>query len=141
MSPVLDPNSVPEVSSEERLSRFVLSRSHFRPSDGTVKPDAFIPSPYVELSLTRHLDATAAEVWAVGQGIATIIGKTLYARAELDAGVFVEVGLTVVPQVVEGNPNHVGAVGWPAEKSAQKLKAIILSNAATLVMNEIESDQ
>ena len=31
------------IDSNERLSRFVLSRSEFRPSDQTVKPKAFVP--------------------------------------------------------------------------------------------------
>jgi hypothetical protein len=124
---VIDPANVPEVLPEEVLSRFVLSRSHFRPSDNTVKPDAFIPSPHVELSLTRHLDATFEEVWTVGKGVAEASHKTLYGRAEIIAAEFTTVGLTVVKAPINGNPNHADAIGWPTEKSAQKLKAIQLA--------------
>ena len=135
---MLDPDRVPEVQPEELLSRYVLSRSHYRPSDDTVKPEAFIPSPHVELSLTRHLQATSAEVWDIGCGVAGLSQKTLYGRAEIITAEFTTVGLTVVKAPIIGNPNHVDAVGWPTEKSAQKLKAIQLAMKARFVRPPIE---
>lgn len=51
---MIDPANVPEVGPDEALARFVLHGSHIRRSNQTVKPDAFIPHPYRDLSVTRH---------------------------------------------------------------------------------------
>ena len=63
---MIDPAHVPDVAAEELLARYVLQGSHVRNSNQTVKPDAFIPHPYSDLSVTRHLQATADEIWAAG---------------------------------------------------------------------------
>ncbi len=79
---MIDPADVPPVDGDKLLARFVLQRSHVR-ADQTVKPDAFIPHPHHELSVTRHRSATPAEIWMAGQAVADVRAKTLYGRADV----------------------------------------------------------
>jgi len=68
---MLDPSNIPEVSPQETLTRYVTSRNHFRKDSQTVKPDAFIPHPHSELSLTRLLHLSDEEIWSIGNDVAT----------------------------------------------------------------------
>jgi len=126
---MIDPANVPEVGAEETVARFVLQSSHIRRSSMTVKPDAFMPHPYVELSVTRHLLATEGELWSVGEGIASVSGKTLYGRGDIAVDACSLQKLTVLADPVDDNPNHAHVAGWPADKPLQK--AIAQEIAAT----------
>ena len=71
------------VTSDEQLARFILSSNWIRKSDQTVKPDAFIPHPYPDLSVTRHKSLTEQQLWQIGQVIADSRPATLYGRADI----------------------------------------------------------
>jgi hypothetical protein len=126
---MIDSANVPEVAAEESLARYVLQSSHVRRSNKTVKPDAFMPHPHVDLSVTRHRMATEAELWSVGVGVATVTGKILYGRGDIQAHVCLVQKLSVRADPVEGNPNHASVTSWPADKPLQK--AIAQEVAAT----------
>jgi hypothetical protein len=118
------------VETNERLARFILTRSHFRP-DRTVKQDAFIPYPYPDLSVTRHLQLSEAALWQIGRDVARPTGKTLYGRADVEAAVFLRQELRVIADpIFPENPNHANVTGWPAEKPAQKIIAQRIAAAA-----------
>lgn len=116
------------VASDERLARFILQRSHLR-QDWTVKPDAFIPHPRHELSVTRHLHLSEHELWYIAQRVARQTGKTLQGRADVRASDFERQTLRVVAAPVLENPNHANVSGWPLEKSAQKAIAQEIAHA------------
>lgn len=127
---MIDPASVPPVKSHELLARFVLYRGHIRSSAGTLKPDAFVPHPYMELSVTRLLRATDDELWAVGRAVASVQSKTLHGRGDIAAFDCEQQGLSMQPDPVDGNPNHANVTGWPQAKPeqktiAQKLAAVV----------------
>lgn len=105
--------------SDEKLARFILHRSHLR-SDRTVKPDAFIPFPYPDLSVTRHVQLSEAELWNIGRDVAWQTGKTLRGRADMHAFIFKQHKLRVIAAPTVTNPNHANVIEWPSEKSAQK---------------------
>jgi hypothetical protein len=137
---MIDPSHVPEVTADEVVARFIVSSNEFRSSDGTVKPDAFIPRPYVELSVTRHRDATDDEIWAVGQNVAEVRRKALKGRADVAVQAFIDQALTVRADAVRNdprlidNPNHALVLGWPADDYArQKSIAQEISVAAKFV--------
>jgi hypothetical protein len=130
---MIDPAQVPPVAADEPVSRYVTQSKQFRPSDGTVKPDAFIPHPHLALSVTRHLQATEEEVWAVGAAVAAGQGKTLYGRAVVTVSDCQSQKLDVMAVPVEGNPNHADVVGWPAAKQDQKAIALVLAAAASFL--------
>jgi hypothetical protein len=115
---MIDPEKVPPVADTELLARYVTQSGQFRISNNTVKPDLFMPHPYQELSLTRHQDATEAEIWKVGVEVAST--RTLYGRADIQASKCKIDSLQVMAKPLLNNPNHVDIEGWPSEKQEQK---------------------
>lgn len=132
---MLDPANVPEVGLDELLSRFILTRQYVNQHTKQLKPAAFVPHPYEELSVTRDREATDAEIWSVGQGIAALLQKTLHGRGEVLAATYVQQKLKTIADPVEGNPNHVNITNWPsaADKPAQKLIAQEIAAVARFV--------
>ena len=126
------------VESSELLARFVLNRIHVR-QDGTLRPNAFIPYPYPDLSVTRHLQLAEAALWEVGKRVACQTGKTLYGRADVCSSVFESQGLHVEAAPVPENRNHANVVGWPIEKPAQKSIAQEIAAVAGKI-REVPSD-
>jgi hypothetical protein len=127
---MIDPKNVPEVTQEEMLARFIFQSSHIRPSDGTVRPNAFMPPPNLRCSVTRHLQATQAEIWSVAKDLAVQRGVTLYGRADIGAVNCVLQGLAVRKDPITGNPNHANITDWPDDKPKQKMIALELAAAS-----------
>ena len=114
-----DEETAKSVSPDELLARFSLYKSHLR-QDWTVKPDAFIPHPWPELSVTRHLLLLENELWMIGWIVARQTARTLHGRADFPAAVVQQHKLQVVAAPVPDNPNHANITGWPPDKPAQK---------------------
>ena len=130
---MIDAGNVPAVAADEALARYVMQSSHIRRSSQTLKPDAFIPHPHRDLSVTRHLAATDDEVWSLGQQVAVTTGKTLHGRGDIRAAICLAQRLVVKAAPTESNPNHADVSGWPADKPAQKIIAQEISATAVLV--------
>jgi hypothetical protein len=126
---MIDPAHVPDVDANEIVARYVLYRSHVR-ANHTVKPDAFIPHPHRNLSVTRHYLAAEAELWRVGEKVASERGLKLHGRADLAVAVIQSQKLETVADPIDGNPNHANVKHWPAEKPRQKLIAAELAGAS-----------
>jgi hypothetical protein len=110
---------VPEVADDEKLARYVYSKRHIR-EDQTVRPDAFIPHPYPDLSVNRHRDQDEPAIWRIGTLIGEERAAPLLGRADVVAGKLRQLTLDVKPAPDPGNPNHANVVGWPIEKPRQK---------------------
>lgn len=121
------------VADQELLARFVLFRRHIRTSDQTVKPEAFIPYPRPELSVTRHLGLAEAELWELGQAVADQRAITLHGRADVRASTVRRQSLRIEP--TPEPRNHANITGWPADKSAQKVIALEIAAASKYVPN------
>ncbi|MGH8728206.1 MAG: hypothetical protein ACREV9_08630 [Burkholderiales bacterium] len=123
------------IASNEQLARFILFSKWIRSSEPvkTVKPDAFIPHPYPDLSVTRHKNLSEQKLWRIGQDIASARPATLYGRADIRAAEVRRQSLHVEPQPVANNPNHASVIGWPADKPAQKIIAQELAAKANFV--------
>lgn len=120
------------VDSDEYLARFIIFSKWIRNSDKTVKPDAFIPHPYVELSVTRHSrpkNLSKTELWAIGERVALSRKPpaTLYGRADIQTEPVRRQNLEVIPNQIEWNPNHANIIRWPSDKALQKSIAQQLS--------------
>ncbi len=111
------------VADEEYLARFILFSNWIRNSDQTVKPDAFIPYPHPDLSVTRHLYLSEEAIWEIGQGVANTRQKTLYGRADFYAAAAQKQLLKIESAPAPNNPNHANIIGWPVGKPAQKIIA------------------
>ena len=120
------------VADAEWLARYLLRREYVR-SDGSLRPDPFMPYKQVELSVTRHLGLDERELWEAGQSVAAATATTLHGRADVQAVVFVKQRLPVVQRPLAGNLNHADVVGWPADKPAQKEIALLIAREATFV--------
>lgn len=128
---MIDPSQVPAVGDEEIVARYVLQSSHVRRSDRSLKPDAFMPHPHADLSVTRHYRATEDELWLVGESVALKRGRTLYGRGDFAAASCRAVGLGVEAAPLPDNPNHANVLGWPVEKPLQKIMAQQIAAVAT----------
>lgn len=128
---MIDPEKVLPVEDSELLARYVTQSGQFRPSDHTVKPDLFMPHPRSELSVTRHLNATEEEIWAVGIDVSTALSRTLYGRADIQASDCRIDSLRVVEKPLANNPNHADVEGWPLQKQDQKAIALKLAASAS----------
>jgi len=138
---MIDPQNVPEIEPDEELARFIFSSRHLRTSDNTIKPDAFLPPPDAELSVTRHRDASESELWSAGRAVAESRQRTLYGRGDVVADVFLERGLELHADPIIGhanlpdNPNHANVTGWPTDDRArQLLLALEIAAQANLVL-------
>ncbi len=122
---------LPAVTDDELLARFVLFSGWLRKSSQTVKPDAFTPYPYPDLSVTRHVALTAEELWQIGEAVADARPAKLYGRADIQAGRVRQQSLKIVP--TQAPRNHANITGWPSDKPAQKTIAQELAAAARFV--------
>jgi hypothetical protein len=105
------------ISDDEQLARFVVYSKWVR-ADQTVRPDAFIPHPYPDLSVTRHAGISEIELWQLGQAVAEARPATLYGRADVGSGIVTGLSLRIIPS--EPPRNHANIRGWPLEKARQK---------------------
>ncbi len=123
------------IAPEEARARFLISSRFFSRGSNRVKADAFIPHPFLELSVFRTHGLAEAEVWSIGDSVARPQGRTLYGRAEVLAEAVVKLGFGVVP--AEPPPLHAHITGWPADdRGAQRIRAVELPAAARLVFRE-----
>lgn len=133
-----DGGNLPPVDPNEWIARFIHYQRYIR-QDRTVRPDAFIPYPWPDLSVTRHLQLTQTELWKIGQDVAREVGKTLHGRADVQAFVFQRQELRVVAAPLLENPNHANVVGWPVEKPAQKIIAQQIAAAAGKALQVLQN--
>jgi hypothetical protein len=117
----------------ELLVRYVTSRRHYRPIDSTVKPEAFTPDPYTELSVTKKNELTDDQLWAIGQDIVQESGppKSLHGRSEFDLTAVRDFVLPIKPDPTPKNPHHMVIYGWPVGKPAQKIHALKIAEVAS----------
>lgn len=126
--------SVTTITDNEQLARFVLHKDLIR-QDDTVRPAAFIPYRYVELSVTRHIGLSDLQIWDLGKGVAIKQNKKLYGRADVLAANVRKIKLEAVPDPIPENPNHAEIWGWPADKPSQMSFAQQLAAESKYVVN------
>lgn len=125
---MMPPSQVLPVSTDEDVARFATQSGQFRPSDGTAKPDLFMPNVQGETSVMRLRDATESDVWAIGRTVAEGTNRSLYGRADVGVYACAALNLRVVASPQPNHPNHADITGWPEPKPdrksiAQKLAA------------------
>ncbi len=111
-----------QVDDGELLARFILFKRHVRRSDNTVRPEALIPAPKTQLSVTRHRGFTDEQLWEAGCGVAQIRqtqvpGAGLHGRIDVLAMDARSLDLQVNPD--EPPANHANIEQWPADEAAQ----------------------
>lgn len=119
-----DSGPLAEVSVEpgEMLSHY-LFRSEIR-ADNSLKPDAIMPHPHEDLSVTRHKNLTEDQIWDCATIVAGKQNRRLFGRADFLADSLPK-PLLVKPD--EPPCNHAGIFGWPSERSDQMAKALLFA--------------
>ena len=114
------------VAEQEKLSRFIFSRSHFSSTKGEVKFGAFIPPKgSKDLSVYRTSTLDDEAIWEIGL---TNVQKErrLKARANLLAKVVFDIGLEVVSET-SSHELHANITPWPDDEVERKSIATELS--------------
>ncbi|HEX7723196.1 MAG TPA: hypothetical protein VF397_13615 [Pyrinomonadaceae bacterium] len=123
-------NDPSPISDHEVLARFITQRNHIR-GDNSLKPNAFIPHPWPNLSVTRHIGLAEAELWKIGQEVANTRPATLYGRADVTVDAITSQSLNIVPTATPRN--HANVTGWPPDKPSQKIIAQEIAAVAFFV--------
>ncbi len=122
---------VEPVTSSEVLSRFIMQTNWFSLSNNRVKYAAFMPNPKNgQTSVFRISGISDREVWEIGhREVGLKRDKPILGRADIAASCVLTKGLDVVPS--EPPVRHANIVGWPEEKSEQRLVALELAADST----------
>ncbi|MFQ5779358.1 MAG: hypothetical protein ACE5HN_01070 [Nitrospiria bacterium] len=116
----------------EVLTRYVLDRNSYKPSEVRVKHNAFMPPSSLRLSVYRSSELSENTIWELGdRNVAAPRSKPLIGRADILALAVLDADeeLKVEPDPTP-HPRHANIAGWPAQKDKQKLIAIKLANNA-----------
>lgn len=120
-----------QLKPEEDISRYILNKSCFSSQNRRVKYSAFLPASNGETSVFRITGLLDYEIWEIGhREVAQKRGKPLLGRADISALHVLEEGLRMKPD--NNPPRHANIIGWPEEKSGQKLIAMELAANAQL---------
>ena len=118
---------MPPLDSLEILSRFILQTNWFSSSENRVKYAAFLPDKNGETSVFRTSGITNNEIWEIGDCEVSIKrGKPILGRADIGINNVISKDLEVVPR--EPPLRHANIIGWPDERSKQKIIAIELAS-------------
>ena len=119
------------VPPDEKLTRFIFSKSHFSKKNQTGKFGAFMPPPdSKDLSVFRISSISDSEVWRIGvEGVQG--SRTLKARADLLAEVVYENHLTIIPDTVF-HKLHANITPFPLDRIARQIIATKLADASKL---------
>ncbi len=111
------------------LARFLLQSSWIR-AEGTIKPDAFMPPPSLELSVTQCEGPEQAVNWHRGQQVAATRQRTLYGAALITARAVRTVEpLDAVQAPLDEDPLHGHVINWPPSSAKERQKELALELA------------
>jgi hypothetical protein len=116
------------------LNRFLTHKKQF--SATRVKQGAFLPPQNLKLSVFFTEGLSGEQIWALGE---RCVAAKVYGRAELAITAVSEIGLKID---LDNKPSrHGNIIGWPAQKSAQKLCALKLAEKSELVIKSKQSEE
>ena len=122
------------VDKNERLSRFLSSRSHYSSQKREVKFGAFIgPKDSQDLSIFRTSTLSETAIWSIGENALRKSSRGLKARADLLAECVFDIGLEVVPETSD-HPRHANIRPFPVEREQRQSIARELALKSTLVV-------
>jgi len=122
------------LKAEEPLSRCIFSRDYFNPAKGLVKPKAFAPPSDLKTSVCRIAALAETDVWFRAERVGVESGRTLLARADLNAAQVARARLVVQP--TWWPIRHANLAGWPFDKGERLSIAQSLAQHASLHVKE-----
>lgn len=120
------------VSSDESVTRFSYDSDKIF-QNGSVKPAAFLPTPdktsgRLETSICRMKDCSEERIWHLAKTQRQ--DKTVKGRADHSVQSVLDAGLECIASPVKDFPEHAVLLGWPVDKPACKVIAMMLSKAS-----------
>lgn len=120
-----------QIKPGENLTRYILRKDHFSTQQKRVKYVVFMPAPNGETSVFRISHLSGDEIWEIGNcKVAQKRELPLLGRADILASCVLNMNLNLIPD--NNPPRHANIVGWPSEKSEQKLIAMELAENSQL---------
>jgi hypothetical protein len=108
---------------------------HYSSKNRLVKPGAFDPAPYTELSVGHTTALTVAEIWALGETVLIHTGlPKLYARADIDVAHLAERKLKAIRDD-QDYERHTNVIGWPDVEDPDLRKRVWKNIATSLADN------
>lgn len=121
----------PDISPRENISRYIFNKRHYNQQN--VKQAAFIPPRNLALSIYRVDGLTSDQIWAIGEEyVVPKRGLPILARADLNVEDIKSSSQVSINPKPTPHPRHADIIGWPSEKSEQKLIASELALASEL---------
>lgn len=122
------------VNPNELLARFIFHKSGFSSSKQKVAYAAFLPNSTGKTSVFRISKLPNNGIWNTGNAVAQKRGIPVLGRADIQAAIVFDQELQIDPN--DNPPGHADIIGWPTDKSKQKLKALELAKNSTLHIKE-----
>ena len=120
------------ISPSESVTRFITQKNYYRPSDSTVRHNAFMPNRDGEISVYRIINLDDVKIFAIGrQFVASVINKPLKGRADIEVSKTLKRDLRVEPNP-DPHPRHANIVDWPEDKLKHRYIALELAAEAEL---------
>lgn len=120
------------INPSDDLTKYIFNKSQFSSSNKRVKYSVFIPPSNRRLSVFCIECLSENEVWEIGNDVGIERKLTLLARADIKASSVTKTGLEIDADNIP--PRHANIVGWPAEDSEIKLRAVELAEKAQLYL-------
>ena len=121
------------VSSDERLSRFIVKRQWLIKDKTALNADAFIPPKDGMLSVNCTAHLNEQEIWALGHQVreARRDANGLHGRADAQAGAIASLGHIVDRD--DDPPTHTTISNWPVGPGEIRQRALLLRSIFVFV--------
>jgi hypothetical protein len=121
------------VAENEPLARYIFGKDYYRPSDGTVRHNAFMPAKTGDLSVYRVIEMDSEQIRDLGnEYVASSRDKPALGYARLIAGEVISQGLSVVG-TEKPHPRHANIFDWPGTEKDRAI-AVYLAEVSSLVL-------
>jgi hypothetical protein len=121
------------VAGDEPLARYVFGKDYYRPSDRTVRHNAFMPAKTRDLSVYRVIEMGIEQIRDLGnEYVASSRDKPALGYARLIAGEVITQGLKIVG-TEKPHPRHANIFDWPGNERDRAI-AVYLAEVSSLVL-------
>ena len=125
-----------EVAGSEPICRFVFGKDYYRPSDESVRHNAFMPNNDGETSVYRTISLSDEKIYDLGKGfVAPERKKPIKGWVNIEASRIMEQQLRVDPKP-KPHHRHANIVDWPEDREKIRLIALELASESALHLLE-----
>ena len=115
----------------ELITRFIFQYWHFDQHKRVVLHSAFYPPRDRRVSVLRISNLLERTIWDKGRAIGRVAGRSMKARADIQAASVSEVGLSI--DVGTGRTRHADIVGWEESLILEKATELALRSTLRLL--------